>query len=87
MSDTPETEKLRECIVAQYKEDECTGTAMGNLLGALPDIESLERQRDAYAETLRAMAETDADWAFIREQHPELVNADVMHGAKDADLD
>lgn len=38
----------------------------------------LERQRDAYAETLRAMAETDADWAFIRERHPELGNVPGM---------
>ena len=57
MSDTPETDALREVVFAQYKEDELTGDGMGNILAALPDIESLERQRDealAYADKLAA---------------------------------
>ena len=36
----------------------------------------LERQRDAYAETLRFMAETDEDWNLIRERHPEIAGND-----------
>ena len=46
MSDTPKTDALREVIVGQYKEDELTGNGMGNLLAALTDIETLERERD-----------------------------------------
>lgn len=47
---TPETDALREVIIGQYKEDELTGNGMGNILAALPDIESLERERDEWAE-------------------------------------
>lgn len=47
MSDTPKTDALREVIVGQYKEDELTGNGMGNLLAALTDIETLEREWDA----------------------------------------
>ena len=46
MSDTPRTDALREVVIGQYKEDELTGDGMGNLLAALPDIESLESERD-----------------------------------------
>ena len=46
VSDTPVTDALREVIIGQYKEDELTGNGMGNILAALPDIESLERERD-----------------------------------------
>lgn len=46
MSDTPKTDAFREVIFAQYKEDELTGDGMGNLLSALTDIETLERERD-----------------------------------------
>ena len=44
MSDTPRTDALREVIIRQYKEHELTGTGMGNLLAALTDIETLERE-------------------------------------------
>ncbi len=47
MSDTPKTDVFREVIFAQYKEDELTGDGMGNILAALPDIESLERELQA----------------------------------------
>ena len=53
MNDTPKTDALREVIIGQYKEDELTGNGMGNLLAALTDIETLERERDAE----RALAE------------------------------
>ena len=46
MSDTPKTDALREVIIGQYKEDELTGNGMGNILSALTDIETLERERD-----------------------------------------
>jgi hypothetical protein len=46
VSDTPVTDAFREVVFAQYKEDELTGDGMGNLLAALPDIESLESERD-----------------------------------------
>ena len=46
MSDTPKTDAFREVVFTQYKEDELTGDGMGNILAALPDIESLERERD-----------------------------------------
>lgn len=81
MSDrpTPETDKFRECIILQYKEDDCTGAGMSHLLLALTNIEQMERQRDAYAETLRVIASTNdrshheaAFAALIRNRHPEL---------------
>lgn len=43
---TPETDAFREVVFAQYKEDELTGDGMGNILAALTDIETLERERD-----------------------------------------
>ena len=46
MSNTSKTDELREVIVGQYKEDELTGNGMGNILSALTDIETLERERD-----------------------------------------
>ena len=48
MSDTPRTDALREVIIGQYKEDELTGNGMGNILAALTDIETLERERDKH---------------------------------------
>ena len=48
MSDTPKTDALREVIIGQYKEDELTGNGMGNILAALTDIETLERERDKH---------------------------------------
>lgn len=57
MSDTPRTDALREVIIGQYKENELTGTGMGNILAALADIETLERERDearGYADKLAA---------------------------------
>ena len=47
MSDTPRTDALREVVIGQYKEDELTGNGMGNILAALTDIETLERERDS----------------------------------------
>lgn len=55
MSDTPRTDALREVIVGQYKEDELTGNGMGNLLAALTDIETLERERECECKC-------DVDW-------------------------
>lgn len=46
MNDTPRTDALREVVIGQYKEDELTGDGMGNILAALTDIETLERDRD-----------------------------------------
>ena len=55
MSDTPKTDALREVIVGQYKEDELTGDGMGNILSALTDIETLERERECECKC-------DVDW-------------------------
>ena len=55
MSDTPRTDALREVIIGQYKEDELTGNGMGNILAALTDIESLERERECECKC-------DVDW-------------------------
>lgn len=38
----------------------------------------LERQRDAYAETLREIAAMDPDWTVIIERHPELANSPAL---------
>ena len=51
-SPTPKTDALREVIIGQYKEDDLTGNGMGNLLAALTDIETLERERDELKEQL-----------------------------------
>ena len=55
VSDTPRTDALREVIVGQYKEDELTGNGMGNILSALTDIETLERERECECKC-------DVDW-------------------------
>ena len=67
MSDTPRTDTLREVIVGQYKEDELTGDGMGNILSALPDIESLERERDEAREESAKWHQVaiDADKRFV----------------------
>lgn len=57
MSDTPKTDALREVIVGQYKEDELTGNGMGNILSALTDIETLERERDSECAIADLLAE------------------------------
>jgi len=36
--------------------------------------ENLERQRDAYAETIAEILAMDPDWTVIRRRHPELTN-------------
>lgn len=54
VSDTPKTDALREVIIGQYKEDELTGNGMGNILAALTDIETLERERDDLKDQLAA---------------------------------
>lgn len=68
MSDTPETDAFREVVFAQYKEDELTGNGMGNILAALPDIESLERERDDALRKLESLEEsiTSLDHPNIR---------------------
>ena len=48
------TDALREVIIGQYKEDELTGDGMGNILAALADIETLERERDDLKDQLAA---------------------------------
>ena len=48
MSNTPRTDALREVVIGQYKEDELTGNGMGNILSALTDIETFERERDKH---------------------------------------
>ena len=55
MSDTPKTDALREVVIGQYKEDELTGNGMGNILSALTDIETLERERECECKC-------DVDW-------------------------
>lgn len=45
---TPETDAFREMVIQQYKEDECTGIGLGNILLALTDIARLERERDEW---------------------------------------
>ena len=55
MSDTPRTDALREVVIGQYKEDELTGNGMGNILSALTDIETLERERECECKC-------DVDW-------------------------
>jgi len=57
VSDTPKTDALREVVIGQYKEDELTGDGMGNILSALTDIETLERELEAE----RALADRLAD--------------------------
>lgn len=73
MSDTPESDKW----IAGYDDNACT-------LDAHAIMQSLERQRDAYAETLRQVitdcsrhtsVDPDAIIDVIRERHPELGNA------------
>ena len=46
----------------------------------LYDYRTLERQRDAYAETLRDIAKVGHDWErnYIRERHPELGNSPAL---------
>ena len=46
---------LREVVIGQYKEDELTGNGMGNILSALTDIETLERERECECKC-------DVDW-------------------------
>ena len=76
MSDrpTPESDKFRECIILQYMEDDCTGAGIGHLLLALTNIEQMERQRDAYAYTLRVILKSAGQHVSdaIRHTHPEL---------------
>ena len=57
--DTPVTDAFREVVFAQYKEGELTGDGMGNILAALTDIETLERERDSE----RALADRLAEAA------------------------
>jgi len=73
MSNTPRTDALREVVIGQYKEDELTGNGMGNILAALTDIETLERERDAERAIADRLAEAlEGIWSFIEE--------DIQHG-------
>ena len=79
MSDTPRTDALREVIVGQYKEDELTGNGMGNILAALPDIESLERERDEWAERWADLSRASVnDICAQRERDAERALADRL---------
>ena len=73
MSDTPKTDALREVVIGQYKEDELTGNGMGNLLAALTDIETLERERD------EAREERDQYRSLLIRLHNDLF---VHHGGQ-----
>lgn len=70
MSDTPETTKAwHECLNWCHARDEYHDphhAALANL------AERLERQRDAYAETLRDIIWTEPDWSAVEQRHPEL---------------
>lgn len=68
MSDTP-------TVNAEVNRQLATGeTTSGGLLSMTMIARRLERQRDAYAETLRDIAKVGHDWErnYIRERHPEL---------------
>jgi len=66
MSDTPETDELRGLF-----ENHEHRANMGDVYEL---CESLERQRDAYAETLREILAMDPDWTVIAKRHPELAS-------------
>ena len=71
---TPESipERVAD-LVARYAEAERQRHEwMDRTIDALAQVGNLTEQRDAYAETLRFMAETDEDWNLIRERHPEI---------------
>ena len=83
MSDTPKTDALREVVIGQYKEDELTGNGMGNILAALTDIETLERERDEArdesAKWQRMSIEADKRFVeVIRERDAERALAEQM---------
>ena len=70
MSDTPETTKAwHECLNWCHARDEYHDphhAALANL------AERLERQRDAYAETLREIDKSGMVGNVIHNRHPEL---------------
>ena len=79
MSDTPKTDALREVIIGQYKEDELTGIGMGNILAALTDIETLERERDEWAERWADLSRASVnDICAQRERDAERALADRL---------
>ena len=61
MSDTPESDRW----LAGYDDNACT-------LDAHATMQGIERQRDAYAETLRQIASSAVCGGIVRERHPEL---------------
>lgn len=71
MSDTPETDKL---FAPMWLLEGPPTDAQ--LYEANKSHKRLERQRDAYAETLRDIAKVGHDWErnYIRERHPELAS-------------
>lgn len=73
MSDTPKTDAFREVIFAQYKEDELTGDGMGNLLSALTDIETLERERDEARDFINEI------WIAATSNHRSILPASIKH--------
>ncbi len=81
MSDTPRTDALREVIIGQYKEDELTGNGMGNILSALTNIETLERERDEWAERWADLSRASVnDICAQRERDAERALADRLAG-------
>lgn len=64
MTDTPETDLAVRGSNGQWS------------FGLRDLCRSLERQRDAYAETLRQIATSAVCGGIVRERHPELGNSD-----------
>lgn len=78
MSDTPETN-------AEVNRQLATGeSGTGSLLSMTMVARRLERQRDAYAETLRDIAKLGHDWDrnYVRERHPELALEETSESPK-----
>ena len=91
MTDTPKTDALREVIYEQYREDELTGNGMGNILAALANIETLERERDEARERLTALCQHfDADGVVdlaVKLLRLERERDNALSDAKQADMD
>lgn len=69
MSDTPESDKAFKPF---YKPPWRVG--LRGLAELIMHARRLERQRDAYAETLREILAMDPDWTVIAKRHPELAS-------------
>ena len=91
MTDTPKTDALRKVVIKAYKEDKLTGNGMGDILAALANIETLERERDKVRELLTSLCQhfdahgvVDLAVKLLRLEH-ERDNA--LSDAKQADTD